>query len=62
MTLSTTPDDWVEEDEFGYSPSRYDPDKYNRQCKKCEADLMKAGDRAGAIAYCPECEVTVFSL
>lgn len=59
----TLPDDWISEEECGYSPSRYDPDgSYTDglECNLCETELKTAGDRSGAISKCPECGVTVF--
>lgn len=54
------PDDWVEEERYGYSPSRYDPDDGNYECNTCETNLRTYGDGHTASKRCPQCDVTVW--
>lgn len=58
MTLDE--DNWVRKKHIEYDESRYDPDDHRQKdCLECGTRLQGSGDRAGAYARCPECEVTV---
>lgn len=58
MTLDE--ENWVRGDHLEYDESRYDPDDIRQtDCLQCGTRLTSAGGRAGAITWCPECDVTV---